>query len=222
MPRLKADDLFALGGWESVTGAPCAVIGPGSGLGVACLMGDGSVVASEGGHATFPATSRREDAVLACLRRSFGHVSAERVLSGPGLENLYQAIASIDGREAPSRTAAEITQAALQRTCAVSVSAIDMFCAMLGVFAGNAALTFGAKGGVYIAGGIAPRLLDFLARSQFRERFEEKGRFRPYLEPIPARVIIHPAATFFGLSSLIKRNPTHTFRGLGPSCLNPE
>jgi glucokinase len=181
------------------------VLGPGSGLGVSGLVWDGSrpiVVASEGGHASLPASSIREDAVLDCLRKRFDHVSAERVLSGPGLENLYQAIAVLDGIDAPSRSAAEITNAALRGTCPISRASLDMFCAMLGGFAGNVALTYGARGGVYIAGGIAPRILDYLARSEFRRRFEQKGRFRAYLAAIPSHVIIHPAATFVGLISL--------------------
>jgi len=157
---------------------------------------------SEGGHATLSANSHREDAVLDQLRQRFGHVSAERALSGPGLENLYRAIAALDGIDAPLRNAAEITDAALKGTCPTSRASLDMFCAMLGGFAGNVALTYGARGGVYIAGGIAPRILDYLAGSEFRRRFEQKGRFRAYLEAIPSQVIVNSAATFLGLRSL--------------------
>jgi glucokinase len=208
LPHLADEDLFALGGGRAVPGAPMAVLGPGSGLGVACLLTDGArrvVVPSEGGHATMPSASRREDAILDHLRERFGHVSAERVLSGPGLENLYRAIAVVDRVDAPARNAVEITNGALKATCPTSRAALDMFCAMLGSFAGNVALTYGARGGVYIAGGIAPRILDYLARSAFRERFEDKGRFRPYAEAIPAQVIVHAAATFLGLKSLAER-----------------
>jgi glucokinase len=205
LPHLMEKDLRSLGGVHAVTGAPMVALGPGSGLGVAGLVGDGScrtVVASEGGHATLAATSRREDAVLDHLRQCFGHVSAERVLSGPGLENLYQAIIALDEIDLPLRNAAEITKAAVQGTCATSSAALDMFCGMLGGFAGNVALTYGAKGGVYIAGGIAPRIVDYLAASEFRRRFEQKGRLQRYLKAIPSQVIMHPAATFLGLKSL--------------------
>jgi glucokinase len=205
LPHLGEQDLRSLGGWRAVSGAPMAVLGPGSGLGVAGLVADGSrptVVPSEGGHATLSANSSREDAVLAYLRERFGHVSAERVLSGPGLENLYGAIAALDGIDAPVRNAAEITNAALKGNCAVSRASLDMFCAMLGGFAGNVALTLGARGGVYIAGGIAPRIVDYLAGSEFRQRFEQKGRLQGYLKAIPSYVIIHPEATFLGLRSL--------------------
>src|SRR5262245_14688751 len=95
--------------------------------------------------------------------------------------------------------------AALYVDSAASMTALELFCAMLGTIAGNAALMFGARGGVYIAGGIAPRLTDFIARSEFRARFERKGRLQTYLVSIPTSVIVHPAATFLGLSSIAKR-----------------
>jgi glucokinase len=205
LPLLIDQDVFSLGGGRAVAGAPMVVLGPGSGLGVAGLVWDGArpiVVASEGGHVTLPAASVREDAILDHLRKRFGHVSAERVVSGPGIENLYHAIAALDGIDVPSRSAADITNAALQGTCPTSRASLDMFCAMLGGFAGNVALTYGARGGVYIAGGIAPRILDYLANSEFRRRFEQKGRLHSYLEAIPSQVIVHPAATFLGLMSL--------------------
>jgi glucokinase len=150
------------------------------------------------------ATSRREDAVIDYLRRQFGHVSAERVVSGGGLENLYHAVVALDGIDAPKRNAAEITDAALDGNCPTAKMALDLFCAMLGTIAGNVALMFGAQGGVYIAGGIAPRATEFIARSEFRARFERKGRFRTYLEAIPSSVIIRPTATFMGLRSIAK------------------
>jgi glucokinase len=205
LPSLTAADLHPLGGGQAIPGAPMAVLGPGTGLGVACLVPGASepaVIAGEGGHATFGAASAREDAVIDYLRRRFGHVSAERMVSGTGLENLYQAIAALDESEVPSRDAAEITKTALDGTCRTSGAALDMFCALLGSFSGNVALTFGARGGVYIAGGIAPRILGLMGRSQFRRRFEEKGRLRPYLEAIPSCVIVHSAAAFVGLKSL--------------------
>jgi glucokinase len=208
LPHLAGEDVRALGGGCAVPGAPMAVLGPGSGLGVACLVADGPrriVVPSEGGHATMPAASSREDAVLDHLRARFGHVSAERVLSGPGLENLYGAIAAVDGIDAPPRNAVEITNAALQAACPTSRAALDMFCAMLGGFAGNVALTYGARGGIYIAGGMAPRILDYLAGSAFRQRFEQKGRFAGYLEAVPTHVIVHSAAPFLGLKALAER-----------------
>jgi glucokinase len=208
LPQLNATDLIPLGGGVPVAGAPMAVLGPGSGLGVAGLIPDSTraiVVPGEGGHATMPATCQREAAILAHLRGQFEHVSAERVISGPGLENLYRSVSAIDGIHAPERNAAAITSAALVRSCPVALMALELFCGMLGTFAGNVALTFGARGGIYIAGGIAPRITDFMAQSKFRVRFEQKGRFRPYLEAIPTSVIVHPAAAFIGLAAMTGR-----------------
>jgi glucokinase len=205
LPHLAAADLHPIGGGGAVAGAPMAVLGPGTGLGVACLVPTAQnpvVIASEGGHATMAAGSRREDALIDHLRQHFGHVSAERMISGFGLENIYQAIAALDGVEAPSRNAAAITKAALDGSCQTAQAALDAFCSFLGAFAGNVALTFGARGGVFVAGGIVPRIVEFATRSKFRERFEAKGRFRPYLEAIPSNVIVHPGAAFVGLRSL--------------------
>ena len=208
LPFLTAADLYPVGGGKAVLGTPMAVLGPGSGLGVACFVpGSQSsiVIASEGGHATMAAISDREEAIIHYLRRQFSHVSAERVVSGSGLENLYRAVIAVDGIEAPKRNAAEITNAALDGTCPVARAARDLFCAMLGPFAGTVALMFGARGGVFIAGGIAPRLTEYIARSEFRARFEHKGRFRQYLASIPSSIIVHPAATFMGLRSIAER-----------------
>jgi glucokinase len=202
LPHLTEADLHPLGGGKAVPGAPMAVLGPGTGLGVACFIPPNTVIPTEGGHATLPGASPREDAVIEHLRRQFGHVSIERAISGMGLENLCRAIAAIDGHDVPDHCAADITRNALDGTCPASAAALDMFCAMLGTVAGNAALTFGAQGGVYIAGGIAPRIVQHLERSEFRARFEAKGRFRNYLEAIPVHLIMHPNAPFLGLKAL--------------------
>ncbi len=210
LPRLTAVDLRAIGGGQATDGAPMAVLGPGTGLGVACFVPASNrsiVLASEGGHATLAGGCDREDRILENLRQRFGHVSAERALSGDGLENIYQAIAAVEGINATPCSAAEITKHASNGGSQTAVAALETFCALLGSFAGNVALTFGARGGVYIAGGIAPRIVDFLARSEFRRRFEAKGRFQSYLGSIPTNVIVHPAATFVGLKSLAQRQP---------------
>jgi glucokinase len=203
--HLTPSDLYPLGGGRALSGAPMAVLGPGTGLGVACLVPGSQtpvVVAGEGGHATMGGATRREDAIIDYLRHRFEHVSAERVVSGSGLENLYDAVVALDGVAAPKRNAAKITAAALEGNCPTAKATLDLFCAMLGTIAGNVALTFGARGGVYIAGGIAPRITEYLARSEFRTRFEGKGRFRSYLKAIPSSIIIHPVATFLGLKSI--------------------
>ncbi len=204
LPSLKSTDLAGIGGGRPEAGAPMAVLGPGSGLGVACLVDRSVVIASEGGHATLAPTCEQENRIVAHLRKRFGHVSAERAISGSGLENIYQAIAALEGLKIPPRNAAEITKNALSGECQLARRSLYAFCAFLGSFAGNVALTFGARGGLYIAGGISPRILDFLIRSEFRKRFEAKGRFRNYLEAIPSYVITHPAAALIGLKSLVE------------------
>jgi glucokinase len=210
LPLLAANQLRMIGGRGPKPGAPMVVLGPGTGLGVAAyLPGEdgGVVVRSEGGHATMPSGSAREDAIIEALRQKFGHVSAERALSGVGLESLYQAIAALEGRVVPECGAAAITQAATAGGCAVSRAALDTFCALLGEFAGNCALSFDAQGGVFIAGGIAPRLRDYLPQSPFRSRFEAKGRMSGYLEAIPVYLIVHDDPAFIGLQSLAMRGP---------------
>jgi glucokinase len=206
LPLLKSEDLVRIGKGKIEEGAPKAVLGPGTGLGVACLvnnLADPIVISGEGGHATLAGTCDREDRVIKYLRRKFGHASAERAISGGGLENLFQAIAAVEGLTVGNQSAAEITSHALAGNCPIAHEALHTFCAFLGCFAGSLALTFGAKGGVYIAGGIPPRILNFLSDSEFRGRFESKGRFRSYLEAIPSYVIVHPAAAFLGLQSLV-------------------
>ena len=205
LPHLGADRLLQIGGRQPATGMPLAAVGPGTGLGVGVNIPHAAghvVLASEGGHTTMAANSPREDAVIDQLRRRFGHVSAERVLSGSGLENLYRALAVLDGLVLPDRSAAEIARDGINGSCATSRAAIGMFCAMLGNVAGNLALTVGAKGGIYIAGGILRQMPDYLVASEFRARFEDKGRLRSYLEPIPAYLIVDDDIAFTGLRAL--------------------
>jgi glucokinase len=206
LPLLGPADLAKLGGVAGDKTSPMAVLGPGTGLGVACLIRRANkrvVIASEGGHATLAATCDREERIIQHLRQRFGHASAERALSGPGLENIYRAIGAVDKVEIALQNATQITRSALRGECNIAVEALNVFCAFLGSFAGNAALTFDARGGVYIAGGISPRIVDFMRRSQFRVRFEAKGRFQQYLKSIAVHVITHPAAAFIGLKSLL-------------------
>ena len=204
VPRLKPADLFEVRRGEAVADAPVLLIGPGTGFGASCLLSqnDGSrIIASEAAHSTLPGTSAQDDAVIDVLRRRFGHVSIERVLSGPGLQNLYEALAVIRGTAVPARDGPAITTAALDGSCEICRATLDMFCAMLGTVAGNLALTFRARGGVYIGGGIVAHFPEYLARSEFGARLSAKGRFHDYLQTIPVRVITRPDATFAGLEA---------------------
>lgn len=194
LPSLPAEDLFQVGGGQPKAGAPVALLGAGTGLGVSGLLpaphGGGLVpIMGEGGHVTLSPTNDREEAVVRALRERFGHASAERALSGPGLVNLYQAVCGLDGVEASLQTAAEISDAAVGGSNAQAVEVLSLFLGMLGTVAGNLALSLGALGGVYVGGGIVPRLGDRITRSGFRAAFEQKGRYRDYLAPIPVYVI---------------------------------
>ena len=194
LPALPPDALRQGGGGRAAAGAPIGLLGAGTGLGVAGLValpgGPGVVpLGGEGGHVTLAAADEFEARVVARLRARYGHASAERALSGPGLQNLHEALAWIEGAPAATPTAAVITARALARGDALCVRTVELFFALLGGVAGNLALTLGARGGVYIGGGVVPRLGDWIERSAFRERFEAKGRFAGYLAAIPTWVV---------------------------------
>jgi len=211
VPAIRPRDLLKVGPGAPVRGAPVrgapvAVLGAGTGLGVSLLVPDGRrwlPVATEGGHVTLPAADDDDAALIAALRSRFGHVSAERVLSGPGLGNLHDAMAAIAGKRATTSDPAEIVDRALAGEDALAAATLERFCALLGTVAGDLALTAGARGGVYIAGGIVPRFGRFFARSPFRARFEEKGRFKSYLRAIPTYVVTADQPALVGLGRLL-------------------
>jgi glucokinase len=192
LPQLGPDERRAVGGGTALANAPIGLIGPGTGLGVSGLVWSGDrwiPLETEGGHVTFSPTNEREWAVSRILQRRFGHVSPERVLAGPGWVDVYTALAELDGGTVEDLTPTEITQRALAGTCPRCLEVQEIFCGALGTAAGNLAITLGARGGVYIGGGIVPRLGEFFDRSAFRARFEAKGRFSAYLAAIPTWVI---------------------------------
>ena len=207
VPHLAPLDLLAIGDGRAQPLFPIGVIGPGTGLGVSAVipLADGRHMAleSEGGHVTMAAADQDEAAVLDVLRRQFGHVSAERVISGQGLRNLYQAVAVLAGQAVPDLPADQIAQRAVAQSCSICVRALDLFFAMLGTVAGNLALTVGAKGGIVLAGGILPRMADALQASRFRQQFQAKGRFCPWLAGVPTHLIRHPDPAIIGLVGLL-------------------
>jgi glucokinase len=194
LPALGARHLEAIGGGGVKKGEPMVAIGPGTGTGVATLVFDREgkplVLPGEGGHVDFAPITDIEAKILSRLRAQFGRVSIERLLCGAGIVNLYQAIAEIRGVQAELSTPADIGAAA-QNEAPLASEAMAMFFAVLGSSAGNLALTTGALGGVFIAGGIAPRYIDLLRRSDFRARFLAKGRFADYNTNIGTFVITH-------------------------------
>jgi len=219
VPHLGEGDRIQIGPGAPIADAPIGVIGPGTGLGVSALVpaaGGGVAVSSEGGHVTMAPVDARESAVLDCLRKRYDHVSAERVLSGPGLVNLYNALCELSGTPPAQLTAAQITDPRIGETDAHAREATAMFCAMLGTVAGNLALTLGARGGVYIAGGIVPKLKSIFAQSAFRARFEAKGRSRHYLATIPTYVMTCPFPAFIGAAKVLEQPVPHSNSKSGP------
>lgn len=195
LPALKPKHLEQIGTGQPVAGAPRVALGPGTGLGVAalveCAHGTPTVISGEGGHVDFAPVTDVEAAVLKRLRARFGRVSIERLCCGDGMVNTYQALAEYRELPAVHTTPAAIGDAATGREDPLALETMAMFFAILGASAGNLALTFGALGGVYVAGGIAPRYIEALRRSDFRARFLAKGRYADYLATIPTYVVTH-------------------------------
>ena len=195
LPSIAKDNLVQVGGTVAEAYAPKALIGAGTGLGVSGLMPTDAndhwvAIAGEGGHVTLAAQTESEYRVIELIRQRYGHVSAERVLSGQGLVDLYLALRQMQKQQPVDVAgAAEITAWALQNKDPLALQSIDMFAGFLGSVTGDLALTLGARGGVYLGGGIVPRWLGWFETSQFRERFEAKGRFNAYLKDIPVWVI---------------------------------
>ena len=210
IPHIGPEHLVRIGGGEAEEGKTIGVVGPGTGLGVAGLFWDGKEYRPnpcEGGHITMPARTQREFDIFRTLRYKYTHVSAERVCSGKGLQNIYNAIRILDGRDdlPADLDPAEISRRALERSCAVCEETLDKMMGFLGTIAGNLAVTLGAKGGIYIAGGIPVKLGDTFLNSRFRAEFENKGRMSDYLKKIPTFLITHPAIAFVGLQADLAR-----------------
>lgn len=208
IPHLKDDDLIQVGGnQQPQKEGTIGVVGPGTGLGIASLFWDGKQYranSGEGGHVTMPAKTQREFDLFRTLRYKYRHVSAERVCSGKGLVNIYNAIRILDGHEEiPERTAEEISECAINKTCPVCEEALDKMMGFLGMVAGDLALTLGAFGGIYIAGGIPAKLGEYFFNSRFRAEFEAKGRFDAYLKEVPTYLITHPFVALVGLQHYI-------------------
>lgn len=219
LPHLQPHQLHSIGPSMPGVGASrnarrtLAVVGPGTGLGVACVVQTAAgwlAVPGEGGHATLAAGTQEEDELLRRVRRAHPHVSAERLLSGIGLPTLYLAVADLHGESVDPLEAPAILEAGLAGE-RIAKATLDHFCALLGSFAGNVALTVGAREGVFIGGGIVPRLGATFEASAFRARFEAKGRLGPYLATIPTAVITDTLAALTGAAAVI----TQSGRGAG-------
>ncbi|HEX8955919.1 MAG TPA: glucokinase [Burkholderiaceae bacterium] len=208
VPHLSAAELEQVGGGHAIDDGVVGVVGAGTGLGVAGLVPkDGSWLAlsSEGGHVTFSPADERELAVLRHCWQHYEHVSAERLVSGTGIPLIFEALAAQHGAATPAKpTAAAIVSRALEGRDALCQETLECFCAMLGTVAGNLAVTLAAKGGIYIGGGVVPRLGSYFAQSPFRQRFESKGRFSSFNAAIPTYVITAPYPAFVGAARILR------------------
>lgn len=197
LPRVNDDTRIEIGTASTYRNGNVAVLGPGSGLGMSAWIGNCAVMCGEGGHVTLPAHNEAEADIIAALRRHFGHCSAERVLSGPGLVALHKAMHGADIATSEHITAADRD--------AASSATLAQFFLFLGSVAADLALITGAQGGVYIAGGIVPACADALQESAFRERFEDKNRYRDYMRAIPTWVLTEPQPGLAGLAAYLNQ-----------------
>jgi glucokinase len=207
VPILKENETRKVGGGTSVPENAIGVLGAGTGLGVSGLLwhaGRWLAVQGEGGHVAFSPVTEREDGILKVFRRDYGsHISVERFLSGMGLTNTYRALCELDGVPHIQFEPVQITDAALGGSDERACETVDIFCAALGTAASNLAITLGARSGIFIGGGIVPKLGEYFDRSDFRKRFEDKGRFSSYLSAIPTYVIVTETPALRGLAILL-------------------
>jgi len=208
VPHIPGKHLEKIGHGVARPNEPLGVVGPGTGFGVSGMIpiddrGNWRALKSEGGHCSASALTARELSVLAVFTRRFGHVSFERFLSGPGLVNIVSALRELDGVAHTDIEPETVTRNGLNGADAHCTEALHIFCALLGSYAGDLALILGASGGVYVGGGIVPRLGDFFAESEFRNRFEAKGRVSDELVTVPTFVIQDPYPGLLGAARLL-------------------
>jgi glucokinase len=205
LPHLAADDLLPIGGGAADPAAPMLVLGPGTGLGCAALVPHPAgplVVPTEGGHIGLAPTDATEDAVVAGLRARCGRAGAEEALSGRGIGHLHAVVAALRGAAVPERDAAAVVAAAGE--CPVAAEALRHFLMLLAGYAGDVALAWGARGGVFLAGGILPRLAGTLDRAAFRRRFEDKAPMAGWMQGVRLSIVTHPTPAFPGLAALAR------------------
>ena len=207
LPRLADVDVRQVGGGQARRPSVIGLLGAGTGLGVSGLIpaGEGWIaLGTEGGHVNFGPRDEREMDILKFAWKTLDHVSYERLISGAGLELIHRALAARNGVAAEPLLAPAITQRALEDGDALCLETLEVFCGLLGTAAANLAVTLGSLGGIYIGGGIVPRLGEYFDRSPFRKRFEDKGRFHDYVSAIPTFVITAENATFKGASAILE------------------
>ena len=206
VPFLGDDDLITLFDGPGRPGQPLAVIGAGTGLGVSGLLphdGHWIPVQGEGGHVSLPAVDDLDYEIVKFLTGELGRVSAERILSGMGIENLYRALGAINGLNVSPKTAAEVVEGALVGKDPLCISVLDRFCLFMGGVAGDLVLTLGAFDGVFIGGGIGPRIADFMKQSGLKDRMIAKGRFRDLMNDVPVRLMTAQYPALLGCAKIL-------------------
>lgn len=206
IPGFNPEDLSPVGGGQAIPGKAIGLLGAGTGLGISGLIPNSQgfiPLEGEGGHLTLAASNPREEQLISQVRRKLSHVSAERLLSGPGLSALYEAVATLQDARIEELAPGEISQRGVLGSCPICRETIETFCAMLGTVAADLALVLGARGGIYIGGGIVPQLGPYFLTSPFRSRFEQKGRFSDYLAAIPTWVIRAPWPGLLGVARIL-------------------
>lgn len=200
-PLVPKQNLLQLNEGRIIEQCPVTVVGPGTGFGVASLVPftqEQNVVAAEGGHMTIAAKTRLQTEVINALAKEFSHVCVETILSGPGLRNLYRALNHVEGQNMPQLRAAQITENALLDKDSLAYRTLSLFCLWLGQVSGDLALSLGARGGVYLGGGILVRITEFLKHSEFMFGFTDKGKLHQYLEDIPVNLITEGNSALLG------------------------
>ncbi|WP_288351093.1 glucokinase [uncultured Thalassospira sp.] len=206
VPYLGPEDLITLFDGPGRLGLPLAVIGAGTGLGVSGLLpheGHWLPIQGEGGHVSLPAVDDLDYEIVKFLTGELGRVSAERILSGMGIENLYRALATIDGIAVTPKTAAEVVDGALKDGDALCLKVLERFCLFMGGVAGDLVLTLGAFDGVFIGGGIGPRIADYMKQSGLKERMIAKGRFRDLMNDVPVRLMTAKYPALIGCAKIL-------------------
>jgi len=203
-PHVKAKHLLSLNEGQSISGCPIAIVGPGTGFGVAALVPQSNrwnVLPTEGGHITLAAKTPLQSSVIKALSHEFSHISVERVLSGPGLRNLHKAMAKVEGIEALPLRSSEISSNALNDPDSLEFRTLRLFCAWLGQVCGDLALTLGARGGIYLGGGVLLKFTEFLLESEFMNCFFAKGQMQEYLHQMPVKLVTEGNSALLGAAA---------------------
>lgn len=208
IPQLSAKQKVQVGKGDVIANKPISICGAGTGLGVANLVASDAgwqSLSGEGGHVDFAPVDQQEIAILQFLLKKYEHVSYEQLLSGLGIEQIYQALSHENNTPITNVSAKDITEKALAKSCPIAEETLAQFCRILGSFAGNLALTLGSYGGVYIAGGIVPRFIEFFTNSEFRQRFEAKGRLSRFNQPIATFIVTEEQPGLIGASAYLEQ-----------------